>query len=208
MEVLELEKIKDKHVALYLIEDGDMEWNSNSKTNLNSLLEVYNFQFITIDSKDEEFSEMNHDPIFDLLKKFKKPYFYLDIPEYAKGYLLEEISKHEEQIEELETEYNIMSTNKTERESIKAQNLQSWIEYLKAEVREKENHLNLKIRPQWIVKGILDLISYYEGDKLYIMHFSPKEILPEIRTKLEECNIFVVNYNITRKFIAPQQIIK
>ena len=141
----------------------------------------------------------------DILRFNNKPYFYVDVPIGPKNYLLYDIEKDEEHVEELEMEYKLMNAVPKLKDSVKAQNLRSWIDYLKIEISEKEDNYNTQIRPLWIVKQVLDILKFYKGTDLYIMHFSPKQILPKVRTVLEENNITVVPFNLKREFLAPTQ---
>lgn len=208
MEVLDLKPIKNKNITINLIENGNPLWSKYEEMNFENLLETNNFKFITMDSEFEENDGATHTGILNLLKKCVKNVYTLDIPEYAKGYLLEEISRQREQVEELEAEYKLISKNEEEINSAKALNLKTWIDYLRIEVQEKEDFLNLEVRPQWVSKGLLDLINLYEDTNLHIIHLTTKELLPKIKKILEELNVKVIYYDIGTKILAPEQIIR
>lgn len=195
IEVLELKPVKNKKVRVYLMKYQE-ELNRNQF--LEELLESYKFNFISI---DRELDVRGRQSLMKYLIKYGLVSFIVGVPEYAKGYLLDEISKQKKQVEELEAELEAV-----EEDSFKKQNLKSWIEYMKSEVEEKKRLLNLKIRPEWIAKKILDLIRLFENPHLRILHFTPGNILPQVKKILEELDIPVEVLLLNEPFIGPTLI--
>jgi reverse gyrase len=70
---------------------------------------------------------------------------------------------------------------------------------LGVEIQEKENFLSLQLRPQWIVKKMLDLASSYEKNVIVFVHFVQEdiceEICAEITKNLRDLGVKVVSYN-------------
>ena len=194
MEVLELKPIKDKKISLYLIEKENKELSNAEHENLLALLRKQKFNFTTIDLSDDDLKKIYLTPLAQFFDNFGIPYYYVNIPDYAKMHLLNEISDKKEQIEELQEEYEKLCSESAEKESFKSQNLNSWIHLLKSEIEDKENHLNLKLRPLWIVKKILDIIKMINDDEINIIHFTRKELFSELKKLFEVQNIKVINF--------------
>ena len=205
MEVLELKSVKKKKIYLYLIKKENRGLNESEYDNLEDLIKNKKFRFAIVDFNDTDSKEMYRNALIKFLDKFKLPYYNIDIPEKAKSYLYHEILRQEVQISELEAEYDKFYLN-GEEESFKAQNLKTWIDLLKKEVAYKKEHLELVVKPKWIVKEILDIVKEIKNDHLSILHFAPEEVLNELKELFEEYNIKVINYDINK--ITLKSIIK
>lgn len=206
MEVLELKPIKDKKISLYLIEKDKKELSDAEHENLLVLLRKQKFNFATIDLSDDDLKKIYLTPLAQFFDNFGIPYYYVNIPDYAKIYLLNEISEKKEQIEELQGEYEKLCSDPAEKESLKAQNLNSWIHLLKSEVEDKENHLDLKLTPLWIIKKVLDIIKMINDDEISIIHFTRKELFSELKKLFESQNIKVINLE-TNKIMKKNSIL-
>ncbi|MFX1296647.1 MAG: hypothetical protein ACFFD2_17540 [Promethearchaeota archaeon] len=200
MEFIELKPIGSRIVILYLIKHKKFEWSKNEEMNINFLLKIINFKFISFDLNYEECNKNSYHSLLRILRNSMKPYFILDIPEDVKKDLIYDILRDKEQIEEIELEYKLIN-NKMGNRSLK-----KWIEYIKAEAHEKEYFLNLKVKPRWIAKGMLDLIDLYNEGIIHILHFTSGDIFTELSTILKELEITVVNYDIKEKFLTTKQI--
>lgn len=196
MEVLEIEKPENKKIIVYIINKENHKLSKIEARNLGDFLQNCEFNFTTIDLMGKNLKELNKSPLAKFLEDFLIQFWGVDIPEYAKGYLSEEISNKKEQINELESEYENLLSNPAEKDSFKAQNLDSWIVLLKDEINDKENYLKLKVKPQWIVKKIFDNARVNKKNSLIILHFSPEELVPEIEKLLQEFKISVIIHNL------------
>ena len=205
MEVLELKSVKKKKIYLYLIKKENRGLFESEYDNLEDLIKNKKFRFAIVDFNDTDSKQMYHNALIKFLDKYKLPYYNIDIPEKAKSYLYHEILRQEVQISELEAEYDKFYLN-GEEESFKAQNLKTWIDLLKKEVAYKKEHLELIVKPKWVVKEILDIVKEIKNDHLSILHFAPEEVLNELKELFEECNIKVINYDINK--ITLKSIIK
>ncbi|MFX1258954.1 MAG: hypothetical protein ACFFAN_13940 [Promethearchaeota archaeon] len=190
MEVLEFKPIKNKIITVYMVKKAKQDEEINERVNLNELLNFINADFVTFDLDNENMINLRKSSLRKLLDELEIPYFPLEMPEYAKGYLFEEIMEKEEQINELLEEYISMK----DKNSFKGQNLKSWIDILKKEVEKKKNFLIYKLRPQWIVKKILDQIKSKKKRDITIVHFVPKNIISEMIKLLQEYNVKVIIY--------------
>ena len=192
MEILGYKPIKNKKITVFLIKD---EKNSSQIYNTNdSLIEFLKYlgiNFVTIDLENEQLKIFNQTSISKLLDKSEIPFFPLDIPEHAKDYLFEEIIEKDKQINEFLDEL----LNIKDKDSIKAHYLKCWIDVLKEEINEKIKFIDLKVKPMWIVKKILDLIKIDKHEKITCLHITSEKNLPELMKLLKEVNIEVIVYN-------------
>lgn len=86
-----------------------------------------------------------------------------------------------------------------DKDSFKGQNLLSWIDMLTQEVKEEYKFLEFKLRPQWIVKEILDIIKSYQDEEITLAHFAKEKTITEVLTLLKEVEIEVVIYKNNKK---------
>lgn len=207
MEIIELKPIDNKQIILYLINIESIIESESEVKYIYKILDEFIFNFLTVDLKKENSNKKVHQFILQLTKKYKIPFFSLDLPNHAKKGILNEISKHNEQIEELELEYKVFNSNEIERKSFRSPDLKNWIDYLKNEVKEIENYLNSKFTPQWIVKELLDLIEMFDEKKMYIMHFTTGKILPELKSILGKLEIIVVPFDFREQYSLTPEII-
>ncbi|NVM02640.1 MAG: hypothetical protein HWN67_09910 [Candidatus Helarchaeota archaeon] len=214
MEIIELKPIKDKIIILYLIDHKNFLWSKREEMKINYLLSKYDFKFISFDLKSEDFNKNSYNSLIKKLRNSMKPYFILDIPKDEKKELLYEITRYDEQIEEIIFEYKLFNNTELDKRKLKTQKFKSWIEYLKTEVKEKEYLLNSKIKPRWIVKGLLDLIDLYNEEIMYILHFTSEDVFTELRNILKRHKITVISYDIREEmekreaYSTSQEIIK
>jgi len=194
MEVLELKPVKNKKVYLYLIGKEDSFFYENSiYEGISKIAEIKKFRFAIIDLNDSDVKKIYQRFIAEFSEKFKIPYYSVDMPENARDYLYVEIIEKKIQIKELEVEYENLCFDLKERESFKAQNLKSWIEYLKKEVKNFENKLEYSTRPQWIVKKVLDIVHKIEEDKFSFVYFAHEKIIAELKQLFRNYNIKVID---------------
>ncbi|MFX1394469.1 MAG: hypothetical protein ACFFAH_12965 [Promethearchaeota archaeon] len=198
MEVLELKSLKNKNISVYLIEKPIRAINMSKIQCLVKFLTEKDIKFITIDMENENLKDFKESNLGILLEKLDAPYYSLDIPEYAKGYLFNEILEKEEQVDELLTEYSLMKNQK----SFKGQNLKCWIEMLEDEVRQKIEFYSLKLRPQWITKKILDIIKSVKSEEICFVHFAKKDIFLEMASLFKELDIEVIAFNKKENVVA------
>ena len=198
MEVLELKILKNKKISAYLIEKPIRAINMSKLQCLVNFLTEKDIKFISIDMENENLKDFKKSTLGMLVEKLDAPYYSLDIPEYAKGYLLNEILEKEEQVDELLTEYSLMKN----QECFKGQNLKCWIEVLEDEVRQKREFCALKLRPQWITKKILDIIKSIKPKEISFVHFAKKDIFLEMVSLFKELNIEVIAFNKKENVVA------
>ncbi|MFX0008056.1 MAG: hypothetical protein ACFFA7_17530 [Promethearchaeota archaeon] len=204
MEVLELKPIKKKKVTVYLIDKNRISFELNDIDTLKELVSDNNISYITVEMNNENFKTFKNSNLFSVLNALGLDYYLLDMPEYAYGYLYEEILKKEEQISELLMEYR----NMNDKNSLKGLNLKSWIDVLKKEANQDNDILERKIRPQWIVKKILDIIRSNENEELTLIYFFHEKSLSEITEQLKELHIEVIIYEMINVHNIQYLIIK
>ncbi|MFX1313424.1 MAG: hypothetical protein ACFFHD_12535 [Promethearchaeota archaeon] len=195
MEVLELKEIKNKKIIVYMSSKENAKYfqkTDNSK--LIEFLNKNNIDFVTVDFQ-VDMKEFSRTPFAQALNELRIPYFQVDIPNYAMGYLYEEIIENQQLQNELFEEYESME----DKESYKGLSLKNWIDLLGEEIQEKEIFLSLKLRPQWIVKKMIDLALSFKKDPVVFVHFVQEDICedicPQIVDNLRELGIKVISYN-------------
>ncbi len=195
MEVLELKPIKNKKIIAYMFakENSKALQNSDAES-LTTFLKNKRIDFVTVDF-DINMKEFGKTTFADAVDKLGIKYYQVDIPEYAMGYLYEEIMEKEELLTRLTEEY----INLEDRDSYKGQSLRNWIDLINIEIQEKENFLSLRIRPMWIVKKMLDIAKIFQAEEVHFVHFVQTDICEDICSQvvelLREYNVKVIQYN-------------
>jgi len=195
MEVLELKPIKDKRIIVYMSSKENARYFQNEDhSKLVEFLKKNNINFVTVDFQ-VDMKEFSKTPFAQTLNELDIPYFQVDIPDYAMGYLYQEILEKQEFQNELFEEYERME----DKDSYKGLSLKNWIDMLTEEIQEREIFLSLKLRPQWIVKKMLDLALSYKKDIIIFVHFVQEDICedicPQIVDNLRDLGVKVISYN-------------
>jgi len=193
MEVLELKPIKKKRICAYVAKKNKDDFNYFDIPKLREFLDKKFINFITIDF-NIDLNEFNKSPLAQMLKQQNIKYFQVDIPEYAMGYIYQEIVEKEELLNDLCEEYEIME----DKDSLKGESLKNWIDMLREDIEEKEIFISLKLRPQWIVKKMLDIAKGFEDEEVSFLHLVQEDICEdicaEVTAQLRELNVRVVQY--------------
>ncbi|MFX1425698.1 MAG: hypothetical protein ACFFBE_04540 [Promethearchaeota archaeon] len=209
MEVLEIKPVRYKEIKAYVVNLSNVKPNLNRELNFIEILSHKNLNFVTIDLENENLRSFAKSPLAKILEKNKIPYYTVDIPEYVMGYLMTEILEKEDQVNELIKEFLIMKN----KSSIKALNLKSWIDFLKEEIEEKKLLIQLKLRPEWIVKKILDIIRLRNDNEIKFVHFAQDKVINETINLLKDLNIKIKLYekkeeNFSLNLIISEEEIK
>ncbi|MFX1557998.1 MAG: hypothetical protein ACFFC9_12155, partial [Promethearchaeota archaeon] len=184
MEVLELKPIKNKRIVSYMTSKENIKYFQNPDIpKLKEFLKRKNINFVTVDFQ-VNLNEFSKTSFAQLLDELKIPYYQVDIPEFAMGYLYEEILDKQELLNELYEEYE----KEDDKESYKMISLRNWIDMLAEEIQEKEIFLSLKLRPQWIVKKMLDLARNCKiyTETISFIHFIQEDICEDICPQVTE----------------------
>lgn len=193
MEVLELKPIRKKRICAYVAKKNKDDFNYFDIPKLREFLDKKFINFITIDF-NIDLNEFNKSPLAQMLKQQNIKYFQVDIPEYAMGYIYQEIVEKEELLNDLCEEYEIME----DKNSLKGESLKNWIDMLREDIEEKEIFISLKLRPQWIVKKMLDIAKGFEDEEVSFLHLVQEDICEdicaEVTAQLRELNVRVVQY--------------
>jgi len=201
MEVLDLKPVKGKNVIVFLIKKEENDLGLEESLILMDLLKQNDFKFSSINLPNDVLGQFKQTKIARILNEFNLPCYMVDIPEYARGYLDAELMEKRDQVVDLQREYKHMDS----KDSFKGQNLKSWIDYLEDELQKKEAFMELKLKPQWIAKKILDIVRYYEDQTVYVLHFTGPELLNELRVIFEELGIKVIVGEIVERFMPKLQ---
>ena len=168
-------------------------FQNKDTSKLIDFLKKKDVNFVTVDFQ-VDMKEFKKTPFAQTLDKLGIPYIQVDIPDYAMGYLYEEIVEKQELQNELFEEYDNMS----DKESFKGQSLKNWIDMLSEEIQEKEIFLSLKLRPQWIVKKMLDFARHFENEVVSFVHFVQEDICedicPQVVADLRDLGVKVISY--------------
>jgi len=195
MEVLDLKPVKNKKIIVYMSSKENAKYFQNEDhSKLIEFLKKNNISFVTVDFQ-VDLKEFCKTQFAQTLNELEIPYFQVDIPDYAMGYLYQEIIEKQEFQNELFEEYESME----DKDSYKGLSLKNWIDMLAEEIQEREIFLSLKLRPQWIVKKMLDLALSLEKDVIVFVHFVQEDICedicPQIVENLRELGVKVISYN-------------
>ncbi len=195
MEVLELKPVKNKKIVVYMSSKENAKYFQNvDHSKLVEFLRKNKIDFVTVDFQ-VDMKEFSITPVAHTLNELNIPYFQVDIPDYAMGYLYQEIIEKQEFQNELFEEYESME----DKDSYKGLSLKNWIDMLGEEIQEREIFLSLKLRPQWIVKKMLDLALSFKKDIVIFVHFVQEDICedicPQIVENLRELGVRVISYN-------------
>jgi hypothetical protein len=195
MEVLEIKPLKNKKLIAYMFaKENSKELQNSDPELLAKFLKNKAIKYVTVDF-DINMKDFGKTRFAMILDKLGIKYFQVDIPEYAMGYLYEEIMEKEELLTGLTEEYIHLE----DRESYKGQSLKNWIDLINMEIHEKENSLSLRIRPMWIVKKMLDIASRVKEDDVHFVHFVQtdicEDICPQVVELLREYDVKVIQYN-------------
>jgi len=194
MEVLDLKPVKNKKLIAYMSSKENGRYFQNKDTSrLTDFLKKEGVNFVTVDFQ-VDMKEFKKTPFAQTLDKLGIPYIQVDIPDYAMGYLYEEIVEKQELQNELFEEYDKMK----DKETLKGQSLKNWIDMLSEEIQEKEIFLSLKLRPTWIVKKMLDFASSFESEVVSFVHFVQEDICedicPQVVSNLRKLGVKVISY--------------
>ena len=192
MEVLELKPIK-KRVCAYVAKKNKDDFHDFDLVTLREFITKKKIDFITLDF-NVDLKEFNDSELARTLNEMGIKYFQVDIPEYAMGYIYQEIVEKNELHADLCEEYESMG----DKDSLKGESLKNWIDMLRDEIQEKENFISLTLRPQWIVKKMLEITQNISSEEISFLHLVQADICEDICAQvtgnLRELDVKVVQY--------------
>jgi len=200
MEVLDFEIENNKKISVFLVQKENEKFSMEELDNLRHQLEDLDVIFGTIDES------LDNVHAFSLIKPLRGNLpllFEVGMPIYAKGYLEEEINRKKKLVRELEEELM-----ETDINSLKGQNLDSWLAHLKIELKEMEENLNFNLRNQWIVKKIFDYANNFQSKSQVIMHFTPSKYIKGLKSIFEDMDIPVKVIDLKKRMLSSIQTIK
>ncbi len=176
MNTLNIETPQNKTVFVVLTKKENNALLNEQRYNLcEEVLNEHSFDFVTCDMEGE--SKFNPKSLVKVIGKCPIESFGVDVPEFAAGYLRQEVDDKKEQTASLEKEYTAMA----DKTSTVAQNMASWIAVLKSEAEELEAKLEGEVKPKWLVKRILDIATKYTEDEVYVLHFGVEKYMPALK---------------------------
>ncbi|MFX1273697.1 MAG: hypothetical protein ACFFAT_01525 [Promethearchaeota archaeon] len=193
MEVLELKPLKKKRVCAYVAKKKKDDFNDFYLDKLRDFIIRKKIDFITIDF-NVDMKEFNDSELAKTLNEMNIRYFQVDIPEYAMGYIYQEIVEKTELLNDLCGEFESMK----EKDTLKGESLKNWIDVLREDIQEKEIYISLRLRPQWIVKKMLDIAKTIKTEEVSLLHLVQADICEDICNQvteyLRELDVKVVQY--------------
>ena len=193
MEVLELKPVKKKKICAYVAKKNKDDFHDFDIVRLKDFLKNKKIDFVTVDF-NVDMKEFRDSELAKALNTMNIKYFQVDIPEYAMGYIYQEIVNKTELLNELCEEYESME----DKDSLKGESLKNWIDMLREEIQEKEIYISLRLRPQWIVKKMLDVAKNLPIEEVSFLHLVQADICEDIcnqvTEQLRELNVKVVQY--------------
>ena len=193
MEVLELKPVKKKQICAYIAKKSKDDFHDFDILKLSDFLKKKRIDFVTVDF-NVNMNKFNKSEIAQALQKLGIKYYQVDIPEYAMGYLYVEIVEKEDLLHLLFEEYVSMDN----KDSYKGESLKNWIDMIREEIQAKEIFISLKLRPQWIVKKMLDIAKNYKKQQISFLHLVQEDICEDICSEVTEqlraLNVKVIQY--------------
>nr|MDO8116404.1 hypothetical protein [Candidatus Sigynarchaeota archaeon] len=176
MNTLNIETPENKTIFVVLTKKENNALLNEQRYNLcEEVLNAHSFDFVTVDMEGE--SRFNPKSLVKVIGKCPIESYGIDVPEFAAGYLRQEIDEKKEQATGLEKEYEALA----DKTSAMAQNMASWIAVLKSEAQELELKLETEVKPKWLVKRILDIAAKFADDEVYVLHFGVERCLPALK---------------------------
>ena len=193
MEVLELKPVTKQRICAYTAKKSKDDFHDFDISKLSDFLEKKKIDFVTLDF-NINMREFRKSECAQALEKLGIIYFQVDIPEYVMGYLYEEIVGKEDLLNLLFKEYESME----KKDSYKGESLKNWIDIIREEIQAKEIFISLKLRPQWVVKKMLDIAKTFKKQQISFLHLVQEDICEDICTEVTEqlraLNVKVVQY--------------
>ncbi len=176
MNTLNIETPQNKTVFVVLTKKENNALLNEQRYNLcEEVLNEHSFDFVTCDMEGE--SKFNPKSLVKIIGKCPIESHGVDVPEFAAGYLRQEIDDKKEQAASLEKEYAAMA----DKTNTMAQNMASWIAVLKSEAEEMEAKFEGDVKPKWLVSQILNIATKFTEDEVYVLHFGVEKYLPALK---------------------------
>lgn len=180
MNTLTIESPENKTIFVVLTRKENNALLNEQRYNLcEEVLNEHSFDFVSVDMEGE--GKFNPKSLVKVIGKCPIESHGIDVPEFAMGYLQQEIDNLAEQVAALEREHAKMDPS-----TLKAQNMASWIDVMKDEMREKRERIDTDIRPKYIAKRIIELASRFDMDEVYVLHFGCEQTLGTVKAVLDE----------------------
>ncbi len=180
MNTLNIENPKNKTVYVVLTKMENNALLNEQRYNLcEDILNEHNFDFVTVEVDGGE-SKFNPKSLVKLIGRCPIESHGVDVPDFAKAYLMEEIDAIREKVAKLEAEYATM-----DKTTDKAQNMASWIDVMRDDIAEKEREYRVVVKPKWVVKRILEISEKFDVDEVYVLHFGNEETMETIKAEFE-----------------------
>ena len=193
MEVLELKPVKKQQICAYIAKKSKDDFHDFDIPKLSDFLKKKRIDFVSVDF-NVNMREFRKSECAQALEKLGIKSYQVDIPEYVMGYLYEEIVEKEDLLNLLFEEYESMEN----KDSYKGESLKNWIDMIREEIQAKEIFISLKLRPQWIVKKMLDIARNYRKQQISFLHLVQEDICEdicaEVTEQLRALNVKVVQY--------------
>ncbi len=225
MKVLEIAPLKDKKLAVLLVEKEYEEpfWITEPSSTpqsqmLRSLfrpsIAFYKFlenltkkvhpDFATDELGMRSQKEFYEDNILaQLFRKENIPFFPVDIDGNAKTYLATSLDKKRELRDSVLEALTKLDKKKSEKDSQEKEYLVAYGQCLQLEIDEQEKEVKLPIRESWIVMGILDHAKEFDSkEEITCLHICSPEHVDGVKNLLESVDVRVEILKLSKKIVS------
>ena len=185
MDNIMFETLADNNFSIYMIQERDGMVKEDNVEGLFNAIKDISINFATIDLGYMNLREFNETPLSKVLRKFKIPYFTIELPHYVKGHFLSQISEIQNKYDELKSTYDSLKNKNVSS----AQELRYLIDYYVSELKELKFYVNQQVRTNAITKRILEVIKDRPDEDLTFIHFGEENTFMEIMKQLKELNV-------------------
>jgi methylene-tetrahydromethanopterin dehydrogenase len=222
MESLELKRIKDKKLKVFIIEKEYNEpfWlfeqNNNSSEDLSTLrkpsIAFMSFleklvkkvkpNFATEELGNRSISDFdNNNQLTSLFREKNILFQAADIEQNAKSYITQQLDDkkqlRDQIIKTLDHRFN--EKEKKSETRIEEEYMVAYGQYLQDELESQLNKIKFSIREEWIVKKILDITENSSEKQLTCIHVSSPEHTKGVAKLLENLGVIVETIGVTKE---------
>lgn len=182
MENMFLDPMVEENFSVFMMKKPDSKVGIEQGEELLKHLNKMNVKYATVDLGYTELKDFHETRLAELLKKADIPYFTTELPHYVKGYFATEIQEIKNTLSELKGTYDGLKN----KNAPSAQELKLLIDRYSTDLRDLDSHITQTIRPDAVVKKIVQLQKGHEDAKWTVLHFGEENTFVEVVKKLKE----------------------